>query len=211
MPSPLPSARRALLYCRVSKGAEQDPESQAHALRQFCEQRGWVVVGVEVDRVTGDPARRRQEPPGLAAAMRQLADRRADVLVVFSADRLTRGGILSLVQLVRRIRQLGAHVASYREGHELDTTSDTGELVAAVLGWLARMELNMIRERSRAGQERARAEGKRIGRPPEALPDLERVRELQRAGRGYRSISRELQCSEWAARLALEKLKAGCA
>lgn len=64
-----------------------------------------------------------------------------------------------------RLQQLGGHVASYQDGTDLDTTTDAGELFLFLRGWMSRMETKLIRARTLAGLERARAVGKQLGRP----------------------------------------------
>lgn len=204
------AAQRAVIYIRVSKQrGDQNPETQALALRRWCTERGWAIAAVCTDRISGDPARRgRTEPPGLQRALGLLARREADVLAVFAADRLTRGGIVELLQLVRRIVAMGAHVASYREGAALDTTNPYGELVVSVLGWMAQIELSLNRDRTVAGLDRARARGVKLGRPVKPLPDLVQVAELVKAGKGHRAIGELLQCGPWLARRAIRELRA---
>src|SRR5262249_8338237 len=149
---------RAVLYARVSTRDKQDPESQLASLRPWAAQRGWTIVAEERDRVSGDATKRRGDPPGLARAFRALEERRADVLAVFAADRLVRSPT-GLLSLVARVQGLGAHVASFQDGADLDTTSDMGELLVFLRGWFARMDLKLIRARIRSGLERRRAEG----------------------------------------------------
>ncbi|MFO0577592.1 MAG: recombinase family protein [Polyangia bacterium] len=199
-----------MIYVRVSKQrGDQNPETQAHLLRGWCLARGWTIAAVCSDRITGDPARRgRTDPPGLVRALGMLARKEADVLAVFAADRLTRGGIVELLQLLRRIVAMGAHLASYREGAALDTTNPYGELVVSVLGWMAQMELSLNRERTVAGLDRARARGVRLGRPEKPLPDLSQVAELLKAGKGHRAIGEQLRCGPWLARRAIRELRA---
>jgi DNA invertase Pin-like site-specific DNA recombinase len=174
--------RRALIYLRVStKGDRQDVRAQLGALRPFVKARGWTEVGVERDNVTGDPTRRKGDPPGLSAAMRRLAAREADVLVVFSADRLVRSPV-HLLQLVERVQAHKAHVVSMQDGHDLDTTSDVGELLVFLRGWWSRMEAKLIRARVRAGLDRARARGVKLGR--KRLADGIDTKRLVRARKG---------------------------
>ena len=47
-----------------------------------------------------------------------------------------------------------------------DTTTPTGRLILTVLGGLAEFERSLIKERTGEGRERARREGRRLGRPP---------------------------------------------
>lgn len=200
---------RAVLYARVSRtDGEQDPEVQLRALRQWAAQRGWEVVAEEADRVTGDPSRRRREPPGLGRALERLAQRRADVLAVFSADRLLRSTV-GLLQLVGRVQSYGAHVASYQDGTDLDTTSDLGELMVFMRGWVARMELRLIRSRTREGMAAARAKGARIGRPPVELPDAQAVAELRAQGLTLRQVARQLGVNYWRVRRVRELARPG--
>jgi DNA invertase Pin-like site-specific DNA recombinase len=196
-----------VVYARVSK-RESDPEPQAQLVREWCERRGWRVVRVECDRVTGDPARRKSDPPGLRRALRTLEMREADVLAVFAADRLVRSAP-ALLELVGRVQQLGCHVASLQDGGDLDTTTDAGELFAMLRGWWSRVELRLIRARTRAGLDAARARGVQLGRPRVDLDaqQLERLAELRAAGVGFRDCATRLGVPRqtlqrlWAARL----------
>lgn len=186
---------RCILYARCStKGDEQDPEVQLHALRAWVERRGWRVVATEQDRVSGDPARRVGDPPGLRRALDLLERRQADVLAVFAADRLVRSPI-ALLQLVARIEALGGHVASLQDGADLDTTDERGELFLYLRGWFARMELRLIRARISAGLKRARSEGVRLGRPRRDGPSPAEVAGLRNAGRSWKEVAVELGCS----------------
>jgi DNA invertase Pin-like site-specific DNA recombinase len=189
---------RTILYARVSKvEGDQDPETQLKALRQWAAQRGWTVASEHVDRVSGDPARRKGDPPGLRAALAAL--RRGDVLAVFAADRLVRSP-MELLQLVMRIQAHGAHVASLQDGADLDTTTDTGELLTFLYGWKARMELRLIRSRTLAGLAAARAKGKRLGRPLGSDYNASEARRLRGEGLSWADIAARLDCSRSTAR-----------
>lgn len=193
---------RAVLYVRVSKLDEQDPETQFQALREWAVERGWQIVGELADRVSGDPARRRQNPPGLAGALAMIERREADVLAVFAADRLVRSP-QHLLQLVTHVQDMKGRVASKQDGADLDTTTESGELLVFLRGWWARMEMKLIRARTKAGMERARASGKQLGRPLIPVPDLAAVARLAADGNGRREIARLLPCTDHAARKAL--------
>lgn len=194
---------KAILYARVSRDdGVQDPQVQLHALREWAASRGWKIVGEQFDRITGDPGRRKGDPPGLRAALQLVQDRKADVLAVFAADRLVRSPV-ALLQLVARVQQLGGHVASLQDGSDLDTTTDLGELYLFLRGWMARMEMRLLRARTKAGLARARAEGKRLGRPP--LADARTVAQLRANGRTWPEIATQLGCTIAAARGAADR------
>jgi DNA invertase Pin-like site-specific DNA recombinase len=197
--------RRAVLYIRVSTRDKQDPESQAHALRTYCAEQQWSIASEHVDHVTGDPVRRGRHPPGLQKALELIETKKADVLLVFAGDRLVRSP-LHLLQLCYQIRMMGGQIKSYVDGRDLDTTDDAGELMVFLYGWFARWQMKLTRERTKAGLERARAEGKQLGRPELQLPDLDEVERLRGLKMGYRKIAVVLGCSGGQVRKALAAL-----
>lgn len=202
---------RAVLYGRVSLATgDQDTETQRLALVALCQARGYQIVEERSDRITGDPERRRREPPGLTAALTLLEKRRADVLVIFAADRLVRSPI-QLLQLCARVQSYGACIVSAQDGADLDTTTHLGELVIFMRGWFARWELKLNRERTKAGLQRARLQGKQLGRREEALPDLQVVAELVKQGKGERKIATALDVPRCRVRKALQALQAQAA
>lgn len=198
---------KAVLYVRVSKNdGDQDPDTQLHVLRAWAGTRGWRVMAEQVDRVTGDPMRRGRHPRGLLACLDAIERRKADVLAIFAADRLVRSPT-HLLQLVSQVQAAGGKVASYQDGADLDTTTDQGELLLFLRGWMARMELKLNRGRTLAGLARARAAGKTFGRPRSEAPPLELVQDAMAKGIRSRSqLAKHLGCSPWAVRKALAEL-----
>jgi len=101
------------------------------------------------------------ELPGLQHALDQL--REGDTLVVWRLDRLGRS-LQELISLVQGIRAKGADFKSLTEN--MDTTTPGGKIVFYVFGALNEYERDVIRERTNAGLQAARARGRRGGRPP---------------------------------------------
>jgi DNA invertase Pin-like site-specific DNA recombinase len=98
--------------------------------------------------------------PGLTQALSHL--RSGDTLVVWRLDRLGR----SLTHLIETIRQLQEREVGFRSLQEqIDTTTSGGKLVFHVFGALAEFERDLIRERTHAGLQAARARGRLFGRP----------------------------------------------
>lgn len=200
---------RAVLYARVStdKGEQdpdrQDPESQLLRLRGWAKERGWRVIGEEADCVTCDPKRRRKDPPGFVRALRCIEERRADVIAIVGADRLVADPI-ALINLVARIQDLGGAIASVEDGTDLDTTTDSGEFNLYLRGHFNRMRVKLGRAATVRGIERARAAGKRLGRPPAPAPTLAMIEEAEAAaGRrlDHAELAEFFQTSVWAIRL----------
>jgi len=157
--SPSSAAPRAALYARTST-AEQEPDNQLFALRDYAARRGWCVVLEYVDDgVSGAAADR----PALAALARDARRGRFDVVVCWRLDRLGR----SLRRLVMLIDELTAYSVSFASVDDaVDLSTAGGRFMAHVLGALAEYERSMIAERVRLGLQHARRKGKRLGRPP---------------------------------------------
>ncbi len=136
-------------YARIST-AGQDVSLQVDALRQAgCKK-------IFRDTVSGA----KSERPGLRDALDFL--REGDTLLVWSLDRLGRS-LKHLIEAVKMLEERGIGLRSLQES--IDTTTSGGRLIFHVFGALAEFERNLIRERTRAGLEAARARGRKGGRP----------------------------------------------
>jgi DNA invertase Pin-like site-specific DNA recombinase len=156
---------RAAVYARVST-LEQEPENQLEELRRYAAARGWTAVEY-VDRgISGAKDKR----PALDALVRDAKRRRFDVLVCWRLDRLGRN-LRHLILLLDELHAVGVAFVSLAEG--IDATTPAGRLQLHVLGAIAEFERARIAERVRAGLVRARAQGKRLGRPRSSPPMLE--------------------------------------
>jgi DNA invertase Pin-like site-specific DNA recombinase len=148
---------RAAIYARVST-FDQEPENQLAELRRYVQARGWTAAEY-VDRgVSGAKDRR----PALDDLVRDARRRRFDVLVCWRLDRLGRN-LRHLITLLDDLQALGVAFVSLNEG--IDATTPAGKLQLHILGAIAEFERARIAERVKAGLQRARAQGKRIGRP----------------------------------------------
>jgi DNA invertase Pin-like site-specific DNA recombinase len=137
-------------YARVST-QDQNPALQLDALKAAgCEK-------VFVEKASGA----QRDRPELLAALDTL--RAGDSLVVWKLDRLAR----SLKQLIETVELLDSRSIGLRSLTEaIDTTTAGGKLIFHVFGALAEFERSIIRERTKAGLDAARALGKKGGRPP---------------------------------------------
>jgi DNA invertase Pin-like site-specific DNA recombinase len=151
---------RAAIYARVST-FDQEPENQLAEIRRYVAARGWTAVEY-VDRgISGAKDRR----PALDRLLIDARRRRFDVLVVWRLDRLGRN-LRHLITLLEELAALGIAFVSLNEG--IDATTPAGKLQMHILGAIAEFERARIAERVKAGLQRARAQGKRLGRPRKA-------------------------------------------
>ena len=136
-------------YARVSKH-EQNLDLQLDALKAAgCEK-------IFKDKIST----LKEERKGLQEALDFL--RPGDVLVVWKLDRLGRT-LKQLIELVAMFNQKGIGFKSLKE--TIDTTTSTGKLIFHIFGALAEFERDIIRERTQAGLDAARARGHEGGRP----------------------------------------------
>jgi len=190
------STLRVGIYARVSTAEKgQDPENQLRQLREYAGRLGWTLAGEYVDHVSGKSGDR----PAFKRLLQDAAQRRFDVLLVWALDRLTRQGVLETFQYIRDLGRWGVQFESFTEPH-FRTTGPAGELMLAVAAWIAQQERLRLADRTKAGLQRARAAGKRLGRPKVVF---DRAEVLERRGRGetWRTIAAALGVSTGTARL----------
>jgi DNA invertase Pin-like site-specific DNA recombinase len=149
------------LYARVStKDKGQDTENQVLQLRRFAEKLGWTIVREYVDHASGKHSDREQFKKMLTAASR----REFDVLLFWSLDRLSREGVVETLNHLQRLTGYGVDYRSFTEQY-LDSTGVFKEAVIGILAAVAKQERIRLSERTIAGLERARAQGRVGGRP----------------------------------------------
>lgn len=148
-------------YARVSTD-DQNLDLQRDALTQSgCEQ-------LFEDQLSGA----RSERPGLHQAIQYA--RPGDTLVVWRLDRLSRS-LKDLIEMVSLLESKGIGLRSLQES--IDTSSSSGKLIFHIFGALAEFERNLIRERTQAGLQAARARGRSGGRPKALNKDKQELAE----------------------------------
>ena len=151
---------KVAIYARVSTSDEnQDPETQLMPLRDFCIAQGLEVYDEYVDYASANDLARRIRWRRL---LDDAAKRRFKMVPVFKLDRGFRS-VKHLHDTLSAWELVNVSFNSIRE--HFDTSTAMGRLILNLLAALAEFELELIRERVKAGMDRARRQGKRIGRP----------------------------------------------
>jgi DNA invertase Pin-like site-specific DNA recombinase len=150
--------KKCALYARVST-ADQHVETQLCDLRKFAEQRGYEIVAVFTDVVSGTKSRR----PGLDAMMKAAGRKQFSVVLVAAFDRMARS-TRHFLQVMDELNDLGIEFISRREN--VDTSGAMGRLFVTLIGCIAELEADLIKERIRAGMRRRKLEGFKLGRQP---------------------------------------------
>lgn len=179
--------KRTGVYTRTST-SDQHPETQLRDLQQLAAQRRLKIAKVYTDQVSGARARR----PGLDQLLADARRGELDVVLVWSCDRLARS-VPHFLDVLDELDHLNIEFISFRE--QLDTEGPLGRAVVVIIGVVAELERSLTIERVKAGLRRARAEGRRVGRPrlsidrDALLADRARGRSLTQLAKTYR-ISR---------------------
>lgn len=171
-------------YARVST-FDQDPQMQIDAL---------VDAGVDSrhlyeERISGSTIQRTK----LKEVLEFVKD--GDILVVWKLDRLGRS-LQDLIHIVKDLKDRGVGFKSLTEG--IDTTNSGGMLIFHIFGSLAQFERELIRERTLAGLEAAKRQGRKGGRPRSLNEEqLETMKDLIKKGKGVSYIARSLNTSRY--------------
>jgi DNA invertase Pin-like site-specific DNA recombinase len=171
--------KRVALYLRVSTDG-QTVENQRRDLKASAKRHGWRIVETFDDNgVSG--AKSRDERPAMRRLMEGVARKDFDMVAAWSVDRLGRS-LQDLVGFLGELQAKGVDLYLHKQG--LDTSTPAGKTMFQMLGVFSEFERAMIQERVRAGLARAKAQGKKLGRPFVA-PDVEKaIRKSLAAGNG---------------------------
>lgn len=185
-----PKKLRIGIYARVSTDS-QTTANQLGELQRVVEQRNWHVVEVYEDRgVSG--AKARDQRPAFQRLCTDVAQGRINHIVAWSLDRLGRSS-RDVINFISDLPDQGASLYLHKE--QLDTSTPVGKLVVTIMAGVAEMERSRIIERINAGLQRARANGKILGRPTSVTATTEhRIRELAASGMGKLKIGRTVGC-----------------
>jgi DNA invertase Pin-like site-specific DNA recombinase len=179
------------IYSRVStKDKGQDVENQLRQLREFCSKQGWAVMREFVDHASGKRGDRE-----LFQAMFEAASRREfDTVLFWSLDRFSREGVYETLQHLQRLTAYGVGYRSFTEQY-LDSCGLFKDAVISILATIAKQERVRLSERTVAGLQRARQQG-RVGGRPRIVCDREKVLELRQSGLSLGRIAAQMNLSK---------------
>ena len=197
---------RTFAYLRVST-AGQTTENQ----KQQIAAAGIVVETFRIVAETVSGSVAAMERPGFARLVDRLEP--GDMLVVTKMDRLGRGA-MDVMATIERLGEMSVRVKSLDLG-DTDLTGAAGRMTMGILNVVAQFERDLLIERTRAGLDRARAQGKRLGRPPAVdatqraeieaeLRDGETISALaRRFGISRQTVQRIRDAEKWASHIVL--------
>jgi DNA invertase Pin-like site-specific DNA recombinase len=178
------------IYARVStKGTRQDTENQLAQLRQFAATQNWNIVHEYVDHATGKHSDREQ----FQRLFQDASQRRFDLVLFWSLDRFSREGVRETLNHLQMLSSYGVGFRSFTEQY-LDSCGIFKDAVLAILAVIAKQERVRLSERTLAGLEKARRQG-RVGGRPKLVVNRAKVVQMDADGMTTREIGEELDIS----------------
>ena len=183
-------------YARVSK-ADDDSKNLDTQLRLLADH------GIRPELVFSDVASGRTlKRPGWQDLMSRIQP--GDTLVVAFLDRLSRS-FEDGVRIQMELTQRDIAIVALRENIDTRDGTAAGKFFRRSMLAQGAYQVDSASERIKLGLDRARAEGKRVGRPPALSPDQEeQSRRMAEEGAGLRQIARVMQCSPATVKKVLE-------
>ena len=181
--------KRAVLYLRVSKN-EQTIDNQRLELERVAAARSWKIVSVFKDEgISG--AFGRGVRSQYDAMLKKGVQAQHDVVMAWDVSRLSR----SLSDLVQTLEELHAcGIDLYLHQQAIDTTTPAGKAMFQMCGVFAEFERGILSERVKAGLNRAKAEGKVLGRPTK-IANIKKLIEDRNSGKTIRELAKEHRIS----------------
>lgn len=138
---------------------KQELDNQSLQLREYCKKQGWVIVKEYSEIVSGTKDSR----PAFNDLFLDAHKRRFDLVLFWDLSRFSRSGTLYTLQKLRELEGLGVGWHSFQEPY-ISTMGQFREVVLSLLATIAKLERDKISERTKAGLERAKQTGVKLGR-----------------------------------------------
>ena len=188
--SSMTTVKNMVGYIRVSTEDQAESglglASQRTAIEAECVSRGWNLIAVYEDALSG----RKMERPGLQAALYAVENKKAEGIVVAKLDRLSRS-MADFAALLAQAQAQRWNLVALDLGIDLSTPS--GEFMANVLASIAQWERKVISQRTKEALAAKRAQGVRLGRPIAMdTATIDTIMAMHRDGRGLTYIANQL-------------------
>jgi DNA invertase Pin-like site-specific DNA recombinase len=180
---------RCAIYSRVSTFKGQSTLNQIRELKEIASRKNLVIVEEFSDEAISG-AKGRDQRKGFDNLIKGAIRKDFDMILVWSVDRLGRS-LKDLVSFLDDINSVGCDLYIHQSG--IDSSTPSGKMMFQMCGVFAEFERGMISERVKAGQERAKSQGKHIGRPTNLNEGLKTsIKYMRKQGIGIRKIATDL-------------------
>lgn len=180
--------KNALIYTRVST-RDQNPDMQITDLRDYAKARKFKIVQEYIDYGSGSKADREN----YLKMFDDVRKRKCDVVLVWKFDRFARS-TKELVNALEEFKSLDVDFISYKEN--IDTSSPAGKVLFTMISAFAEFERDIIRERVKAGMEKAKIKGRYPGRPGVKKYQIDEIFKLKGEGKDWKYITKKVGISK---------------
>ena len=194
---------KAVIYSRVSTTNGQTVDNQLKVLREVAEKKGLEIVKeISDEGISG--AKGRDEREGFDELIKGAVKKDFDIILVWDVSRLGRS-LKHLVSFLEDIQSARCDLYIHNSG--IDTSTSSGKMMFGMLSVFSEFERSLIRERVIAGQQRAKAEGKHIGRKTNLTDGVRTaVYQLRQNNVPIKRIAKDLQIGVGTVYKILEKV-----
>ena len=176
--------KKCVIYSRVSTQG-QEVENQIKLLKQIADQKGYELVEIISDVMSG--AKGRKERKGFDKLIKGSIRKEWDSILVWSVDRLGRN-LKDLVSFLDEINAVGCELYIHQSG--IDTSTPAGKMMFQMVGMFAEFERSMISERVKLGMART---DKKLGRPTNMNQGMiHSIKFMREQGIGVKKIATDL-------------------
>lgn len=181
--------KRIAIYVRVSTD-KQEVDNQLLQLRAYVKNSEDEVYKEYVDVISGKEKSR----PAYDKMFEDASKRLFDVVLFWDLSRFSRAGTLFTLQKLKELNKYKVEWESYQEQY-LRSTGDFKDVVISIMSTLAKIERQKISERTIAGLQRARKEGKILGRPKISGYHRREIVKLMKQYKSINKVAKELRVS----------------
>jgi DNA invertase Pin-like site-specific DNA recombinase len=179
------------IYVRVStKDKKQDVENQLMQLRKYCSDQGYNIYKEYMDNESGRKGRR--ERSGFDSLFKDARQRKFYLVLFWSLDLFSRESMVKTIYCLKMLDGYKVKFHSFTEEYLNTDNEFISHILISVLSYFAELEAKKISERTIEDLERARNNGKKLGRPSKRHIYIDEIVDLKKQGYSNAGISREL-------------------
>ena len=183
---------KCIIYTRVSTD-DQNDENQLTQLQEYASRQNWEIVAIKKDTCSG--SRSAKDRAGLNEVFTMARQKKFDVLLFWSLDRFSREGSRKTLEYLTKLDNYNIKWHSYTEEY-ISSLGIFADAIISLMACLAKQERVRISERTKAGLNRLKSKGVKLGRPASS-PDLaEKAKALRTEGLSLSKIAAELEISK---------------
>ena len=170
---------KVAIYVRVSTD-KQEVENQLIQLREFAKKNEWEIYKEYIDVISGKETSR----PSFDLLFLDAHKKLFDIVLFWDLSRFSRSGALFTLQKLQELKKLGIEWVSYQEPY-IRSIGQFSDVIISLLSTVAKIEREKISMRTKAGLERLRAQGKKLGRPKGKKDKKKRKRKYFKKPKGF--------------------------